>query len=258
MRNLSGRELWIIMLCLAAAFSAGYLMQFHLSESANLKEILPTIQAEKKETIDGIIHFQRVAQMPVLIASIVWIIVSLAFALTGTRARTAYQHTRMWSLAAIVLGVALGVAVFHFSAEILSAHSHPRYNPDYMAIIVVSVVILVAVLLFYFIGKKDRIDRACYLAGMAVIIVVGYAMVPVSRAPLSVWAVAVLMSILCAPLVVARLRDLGRPDWHYFLLLVPLYGFPYLGLCLIFKKGIAQSLNSSNVAVGSTDIYVDA
>jgi len=35
---------------------------------------------------------------------------------------------------------------------------------------------------------------------------------------------------------VKRLHDLGRPGWHWWLLMVPLYNI-YLGLVLIFQRG---------------------
>jgi uncharacterized membrane protein YhaH (DUF805 family) len=238
------------MLCLAAAFCAGYLMQFHLSEASNFKDILPKIQTEKKETIDKMIRFQRAAQAPVLVASVVWIIAALAMALGGMRARPAHPYMRAWSFAALVLGVGSGMIVFHVSAEALSPHSYPRYNPDYMAIVAVSIVLLSAAALFYFFGKLDRIGRARYLIGMAVIIVTGYVTIPISRSMLSLWSSAALMTVLCVPLVVARLRDLGRPAWHYFLILVPLYGFPYLGICLIVKKGLPQGTIGGTATVG--------
>ena len=241
MKTLSGRNLWIIMLCAAAAFSAGYLLQFHLSESAMFKEMLPNIQTEKKETIDKMVSYQRTAQAPVIVSSIVWFVIGLVLAFAGTQAHTARQHTRKWALASIASGIAIGMTIFHFSAEALSPHSFPRYNPEYMAIIVASVIILAGVPLFFIFGKIDRIGRARYVVGMAVLIVVGHATVLVSHSLLSIWAVVVLMQVLCVPLVVARFRDLGRPGWHYFLLLVPFYGFPYLGLCLIVKKGVMQN-----------------
>ena len=49
--------------------------------------------------------------------------------------------------------------------------------------------------------------------------------------------VALLTVVFAALQVVKRLHDLDRPGWHYFLCLVPIYGFPYLGLVLLFKRG---------------------
>lgn len=37
-------------------------------------------------------------------------------------------------------------------------------------------------------------------------------------------------------ITVKRLHDLGRPGWHWFLLMIPLYNI-YLGLILLFQKG---------------------
>lgn len=36
---------------------------------------------------------------------------------------------------------------------------------------------------------------------------------------------------------VKRLHDLGMPGWHYWLLLIPFYGVPYLTLEAVFQKG---------------------
>lgn len=38
-------------------------------------------------------------------------------------------------------------------------------------------------------------------------------------------------------IAVRRLHDLGKPGWHYWLLLVPLYNI-YLGLILLFTRGV--------------------
>lgn len=37
-------------------------------------------------------------------------------------------------------------------------------------------------------------------------------------------------------ITVKRLHDLGRPGWHWLLLLIPLYNF-YLTLVLLFRRG---------------------
>ena len=42
-------------------------------------------------------------------------------------------------------------------------------------------------------------------------------------------------------LVVRRLHDIGKPGWHFWLLLVPLYNI-YLGLVILFTPG-AQGAN---------------
>ena len=41
-------------------------------------------------------------------------------------------------------------------------------------------------------------------------------------------------------LVVRRLHDIGKPGWHYWLLLVPLYNI-YLGLVILFTPGTQGS-----------------
>lgn len=46
--------------------------------------------------------------------------------------------------------------------------------------------------------------------------------------------------IVQAFLAVRRLHDLGKPGWHYWLFLVPLYNI-YLGLILLFAPGSAGS-----------------
>jgi uncharacterized membrane protein YhaH (DUF805 family) len=53
--------------------------------------------------------------------------------------------------------------------------------------------------------------------------------------------VAGFMVIVCAMIAVAflivrRLHDLDKPDWQYFLMLIPLYNF-YLAMVLLFVKG---------------------
>jgi uncharacterized membrane protein YhaH (DUF805 family) len=45
-------------------------------------------------------------------------------------------------------------------------------------------------------------------------------------------------AVLVAFQVVKRLHDLGRPGWHYWLLLIPIYDI-YLALVLLFCKGTA-------------------
>lgn len=37
-------------------------------------------------------------------------------------------------------------------------------------------------------------------------------------------------------ITVRRLHDLGRPGWHWWLLMIPFYNF-YLGLVLLFQRG---------------------
>ena len=37
-------------------------------------------------------------------------------------------------------------------------------------------------------------------------------------------------------ITVKRLHDIGRPGWHWWLLLIPFYNI-YLGLSLLFKRG---------------------
>jgi uncharacterized membrane protein YhaH (DUF805 family) len=43
--------------------------------------------------------------------------------------------------------------------------------------------------------------------------------------------------VLIAFQAVKRFHDLNRPGTHYWLLLIPFYGIPYLALVLLFKKG---------------------
>jgi uncharacterized membrane protein YhaH (DUF805 family) len=42
--------------------------------------------------------------------------------------------------------------------------------------------------------------------------------------------------LMVAFLIVRRLHDLGRPGWHYWLLIVPFYNI-YLAFVLLFQKG---------------------
>jgi uncharacterized membrane protein YhaH (DUF805 family) len=55
-------------------------------------------------------------------------------------------------------------------------------------------------------------------------------------AQLIVLAIAFAGAVLSAFQVVKRLHDLGRPGWHYWLLLIPFYDI-YLALVLLFAKG---------------------
>lgn len=56
------------------------------------------------------------------------------------------------------------------------------------------------------------------------------------------WVAAPIVGVIVAggwagiAVTVKRLHDLGRPGWHWFLLMVPIYNI-YLGLVLLLKKG---------------------
>ena len=52
--------------------------------------------------------------------------------------------------------------------------------------------------------------------------------------------IGVLANVVLAFVAVKRLHDLGRPGWHYWLLLVPFYNL-YLGLVLLFQQGTPGS-----------------
>ena len=49
-------------------------------------------------------------------------------------------------------------------------------------------------------------------------------------------AIALAGAVVAAFQAVKRLHDLGRPGWHYWLLLIPLYNI-YLAIVLLFVKG---------------------
>ncbi len=51
-------------------------------------------------------------------------------------------------------------------------------------------------------------------------------------------AVGVVVAAAIAELAITvkRLHDIGRPGWHWWLLLIPFYNI-YLGLSLLFKRG---------------------
>jgi uncharacterized membrane protein YhaH (DUF805 family) len=53
-------------------------------------------------------------------------------------------------------------------------------------------------------------------------------------------AVSFAAAFVQAFLVVRRLHDIGKPGWHYWLLLVPLYNI-YLGLVILFTPGTQGS-----------------
>jgi uncharacterized membrane protein YhaH (DUF805 family) len=50
--------------------------------------------------------------------------------------------------------------------------------------------------------------------------------------------VGIAAAVVIAFQAVQRFHDLDRPGSHYWLLFIPFYGFPYLSLVLLFKKGI--------------------
>jgi len=52
-----------------------------------------------------------------------------------------------------------------------------------------------------------------------------------------------IFSVASISLTVRRLRDIGRPGLHYFLLYIPFYNF-YLSILLGFKKGIEVEFQS--------------
>ncbi len=52
-----------------------------------------------------------------------------------------------------------------------------------------------------------------------------------------IFIVQIFLAFLFSFITVKRLHDLGRRSWHFWLLLVPLYGL-YLGILLLAQKGV--------------------
>ncbi len=93
---------------------------------------------------------------------------------------------------------------------------------------------------------QGRVNRAWYvwhtfLDGavavgliLAIVIVGGVLGNPLFVLPAVGVAVAAIIAELA--ITVKRLHDIGRPGWHWWLLLIPFYNI-YLGLSLLFKRG---------------------
>ena len=78
-------------------------------------------------------------------------------------------------------------------------------------------------------------DLAMLTAGGALIALSVITGIPLFILPaLGVFAAGVWAGVC---ITVKRLHDLGRPGWHWWLLMVPLYNI-YLGLVLLFQKGV--------------------
>jgi uncharacterized membrane protein YhaH (DUF805 family) len=59
------------------------------------------------------------------------------------------------------------------------------------------------------------------------------------------FVIGLIGAVIQAFLVVKRLHDIGRPGWHYWLFLIPLYNI-YLGLILLFTPGDSGSNEYGN------------
>lgn len=77
-------------------------------------------------------------------------------------------------------------------------------------------------------------DVAMFTAGMALIVLSVVTGVPLFVLPAIGVFVAGAWAGVC--ITVKRLHDLGRPGWHWWLLMLPIYNI-YLGLVLLFQKG---------------------
>jgi len=77
-------------------------------------------------------------------------------------------------------------------------------------------------------------DLAMFTAGVGLIVLSIVTGVPLFILPAIGVFVAGVWAGVC--ITIKRLHDLGRPGWHWWLLLVPIYNM-YLGLVLLFQKG---------------------
>ena len=77
-------------------------------------------------------------------------------------------------------------------------------------------------------------DLVMFTAGFGLIMAAIFTGIPLLVVPAFGVFVAGFWAGIC--ITARRLHDIGRPSWHVWLLLVPLYNF-YLGLLLLFQKG---------------------
>lgn len=77
-------------------------------------------------------------------------------------------------------------------------------------------------------------DLAMFTAGVLLLVLAVTLNLPLLILPAVGVFVAGFWAGIC--ITVKRLHDLGRPGWHWALLMVPLYNI-YLGLVLLFQKG---------------------
>ncbi len=77
-------------------------------------------------------------------------------------------------------------------------------------------------------------DLVMFTAGFGLIMAAIFTGIPLLFVPAFGVFVAGFWAGIC--ITARRLHDIGRPSWHVWLLLVPLYNF-YLGLLLLFQKG---------------------
>jgi hypothetical protein len=97
---------------------------------------------------------------------------------------------------------------------------------------------LVGVVLLFLTRAWARVGRGRYVLMTFALTLMGFGVVLVARTRLALVPVAILVTALGAPFVVARLQDLGLSARQYFaFLLVPFYGFPYLSFRLVFSPG---------------------
>ncbi len=97
--------------------------------------------------------------------------------------------------------------------------------------------------LFSFQGRVNRawyfwhtfLDGAVALGLLLAIVIVGGVL---GNLLFVLPAVGVVVAATIAELAITvkRLHDIGRPGWHWWLLLIPFYNI-YLGLSLLFKRG---------------------
>jgi uncharacterized membrane protein YhaH (DUF805 family) len=101
-------------------------------------------------------------------------------------------------------------------------------------------------------STQGRFSRSRYIMNTLVITLVTYACAFVmglvmgftgmgeNSATIAGGVLGVIGQIVLAFVCVKRLHDLGRPGWHFWLLLVPFYNI-YLSVVMLFVKGSSGS-----------------
>jgi hypothetical protein len=229
------RELIVVIAAAATAFCGGYFLQLAVNGNAVLDQISRAAVSTKHESeaLAAIVTSERAAFKIPVVASAAWIVAGLAVVLLGARRRTSNGYTQTVAGLAMLAGIGLGILA---CLPFLRRVPHEGYSGA--PIIACSLVAFVGLIFLFVSCGRARIGRVRYVLSLAALCFVSAVVLVVSR---SRWVdpvpVGVLVSLLSVPLAVGRLRDLGLPASHYFLLLLPGYGFPYLGFRLVFQRG---------------------
>jgi uncharacterized membrane protein YhaH (DUF805 family) len=85
------------------------------------------------------------------------------------------------------------------------------------------------------------VGRLRYLIAIPGLNLIFLLVILLGGSPRFILPVGICASLIGAPIVIRRLNEIGRPGWHYWLGLIPGYGVPYLGACLLFQRGREQA-----------------